>query len=66
MAASPLLTHGEMLRWCEANGGLHRTAEFEAVRQPGQPVLFRRRSDPEKQNTSLSPSPAGEVPAPTR
>jgi hypothetical protein len=61
----PLLTHDEMLRWCEANGGFHRTADFEPVRQPGQPVLFRRRSDPEKQHPSLSPSPAGEVPAQT-
>ena len=67
--ASPLLSHGEMLRWCEANGGLHRTAEFEPVRQPGQPVLFRRCSAPPDQNAperSASPLTVGEVPAQTR
>ncbi len=38
----PLQTHAEMLRWCDANGGSHRTAEFEASRQPDGTVLFRR------------------------
>ena len=44
-AEAPLLTHPEMLRWCEAHGGLHRTAEFEAVPQAGGGVAFRRRSE---------------------
>jgi hypothetical protein len=39
-----LLAHGEMLRWCEANGGLHRTAEFEPVSVEAGHVLFRRRA----------------------
>lgn len=39
-----LLEHGEMLRWCEANGGLHRTAEFEPVSVEAGHVLFRRRA----------------------
>lgn len=60
----PLLTHDEMLRWCEANGGLHRTAEFEPVSVEAGPVLFRRHPGPKKQETS--PSPAGEMPAQTR
>lgn len=59
--ASPLLSHGEMLRWCEANGGLHRTAEFEPVRRPGQPVLFHRRSSPPPSSTPT----AGVLPAQT-
>lgn len=50
---APLLTHAEMLRWCDANGGSHRTAEFAAVRQPDGTVLFRRGAPP-----SPSPSPA--------
>jgi hypothetical protein len=41
-AAPPLLSYAEMLRWCEANGGLHRSGEFEAVRHPGGATLFRR------------------------
>jgi len=36
-----LMTHREMLRWCEANGGLHRTDEFEVVKQPDGQTLFR-------------------------
>lgn len=36
-----LMTHREMLRWCEANGGLHRTGEFEVVKQPDGQTLFR-------------------------
>ena len=51
---APLLTHAEMLRWCDANGGSHRTAEFAAVRQPDGAVLFRRGAPP-----SPSDSPAG-------
>ena len=39
---APLLSHGEMLRWCEANGGLHRTSEFTPVPQPDGPPRFRR------------------------
>ena len=50
---APLLTHAEMLRWCDANGGSHRTAEFAAVRQPDGTVLFHRGAPP-----SPSPSPA--------
>ena len=42
--ASDLLTHHEMLAWCEANGGLHRTEEFEVVRLEGGLVRFRRPS----------------------
>ena len=55
---APLLTHAEMLRWCDANGGSHRTAEFAAVRQPDGAVLFRRGAPP-----SLSDSPAGVRPS---
>ncbi len=47
-----LLTHAEMLRWCEANGGLHRTSEFEAVARDGQATLFRRAA------------PSGGIPSP--
>ncbi|MEM6785464.1 MAG: hypothetical protein AAF624_17215 [Bacteroidota bacterium] len=48
---APLLTYAEMLRWCESNGGLHRTSEFEPHRQPDGTTLFRlsaygRRSAP--------------------
>ena len=53
--ATPLLSHAEMLRWCEANGGLHRTAEFAPVPQPGGPPRFRRRhSSPLPSATSPS------------
>lgn len=38
-----LLTHREMLDWCEANGGLTRTAEFETVTVEEGGVLFRRK-----------------------
>ena len=50
---APLLTHAEMLRWCDANGGSHRTAEFEPVRQPDGAIRFRRGVPP-----SPSDSPA--------
>ncbi|QXD15787.1 hypothetical protein GQ464_002230 [Rhodocaloribacter litoris] len=41
-AAEPeLLTYQQMLRWCEANGGLHRTAEFEVVRRPDGTTRFK-------------------------
>ncbi|MEO1479603.1 MAG: hypothetical protein AAFV01_13605, partial [Bacteroidota bacterium] len=48
---APLLTYAEMLRWCDSNGGLHRTSEFEPHRQPDGTTLFRlsaygRRSAP--------------------
>ncbi|GIV03584.1 MAG: hypothetical protein KatS3mg015_2414 [Fimbriimonadales bacterium] len=36
-----LLTYQQMLRWCEANGGLHRTAEFEVVRRPDGTTRFK-------------------------
>ncbi len=36
-----LMTYRDMLRWCEANGGLHRTAEFEVVKQPDGQTFFR-------------------------
>lgn len=55
---APLLTHAEMLRWCDANGGSHRTAEFAAVRQPDGAVLFRRGAPP-----SPPPSPAARRPS---
>ena len=42
--ASELLTHPEMLNWCESNGGLHRTEEFEVVRLEGGGIRFRRSS----------------------
>lgn len=42
-AEAALVTHAEMLRWCDANGGSHRTSEFEPVRQPDGTALFRRR-----------------------
>ena len=37
---APLMTHAEMVAWCEANG-MGRMREFEAVRQPGGGALFR-------------------------
>ncbi|ARA92854.1 hypothetical protein AWN76_006545 [Rhodothermaceae bacterium RA] len=41
-AAEPeLLTYQQMLRWCEANGGLHRTAEFEVVRRADGTTRFK-------------------------
>ena len=40
-----LLTHREMLDWCEANGGLQKTAEFEPVTVEDGQVLFRRASE---------------------
>ena len=44
--ASPLLSHAEMVRWCEANGGMGRMAEYEVVRPPDGAVLFRRPASP--------------------
>ena len=41
-----LMTHDEMLRWCQANGGLHRTTEFESEKQAYGTTLFRRRRLP--------------------
>lgn len=41
---SALLTHRQMLDWCEANGGLRRTAEFEPVRVEEGEVMFRRKA----------------------
>jgi len=41
-SAGELLTYQQMLRWCEDNGGLHRTSEFDAVRQPDGTTRFRR------------------------
>ena len=40
--ASPLLSHRQMLDWCEANGGLQKTAEFEPVTVEAGQVMFRR------------------------
>ena len=41
---SALLTHRQMLDWCEANGGLRRTAEFEPVKVEEGQVMFRRQA----------------------
>ena len=55
--ATPLLSHAEMLRWCEANGGLHRTAEFAPVPQPDGPPRFRRR-DSSSSHSPYTPRPS--------
>lgn len=43
-AGGALLSHRQMLDWCEANGGLKRTAEFEPVTVEAGQVLFRRKA----------------------
>ena len=37
-----LMTYQQMLRWCEQHGGLHRTAEFETIKQPDGTARFQR------------------------
>lgn len=41
-SSADALTYQQMLRWCEDNGGLHRTAEFESIKQPDGSTRFRR------------------------
>ena len=53
--ASPLLSHAEMVRWCEANGGMGRMAEFEVVRQPDGAALFRRPAPPPPPGAEAAP-----------
>ena len=56
--ASPLLSHAEMVRWCESNGGMGRMSEFEVVRQPDGTTLFRRPA-----RSVLSSPPGAEAPS---